>query len=173
MTNKKVSAGLKKNQSGMSLLEILVVIGIFSILGIIVARSVLLTLRGSRKSESTLRVRENLDYSLGVIERQLRNADSVSPCPNPDTSQVDYIDAFGVSANFSCESIGTNGYIASSSARLTNQEIEVTQCSFVCTNADTSNPPSVDITLVGQDANATGIESATVTTSTKIFLRTY
>ena len=62
----------KKTLKGMSLLEILIVVAVFSILGVIVTRSVLLTLRGSKKSESQVKVRENVSFSLGVIERQLR-----------------------------------------------------------------------------------------------------
>ena len=80
MSNYKLQ--ITKLQKGMSLLEILVVVAIFSILGVIVTRSVLLTLRGSKKSESQVKVRENVNYALAVIERQLRNADSIVTCPN-------------------------------------------------------------------------------------------
>ncbi len=93
------------NILGLSLIEILVVVSIFAILGIIITRSVILTLQGSKKSESLIRVRENLDYAKSVIERQIRNADNAE-CPNPDTTLLNYTDQFGNKTSFSCTNIG-------------------------------------------------------------------
>jgi prepilin-type N-terminal cleavage/methylation domain-containing protein len=164
----------KKLIRGMSLLEILIVVAVFSILGVIITRSVLLTLRGSRKSESQVKVRENVNYALGVIERQLRNADSITTCPNVDTSIIDYKDERGTSTSFSCVDIGgSDPYIASGSARLTSDEIIVTTCNFTCVAATSSNPPSNYVSVVASDPNAVGIEGSQVTTSTKVYLRTY
>lgn len=158
----------------MSLLEILVVVAVFSILGIIITRSVLLTLRGSRKSESQVKVRENVNYALGVVERQLRNADSITECPNADTSRIDYTDESGGTSSFSCIGVGGAGsYIASGSARLTSDEIQISSCSFTCTEGSSANPPSVDISINALDSEASGIENTQITASTKIFLRTY
>lgn len=154
---------------GMSLLEILVVVSVFAILGIIVTQSVILTLRGSKKSESQVRVRENLNYALSVIERQLRNADSVTTCPNPDSSRIDYSDSLGNAASFSC----IEAYVASGSARLTGSEIEVTACSFTCEAGVSVNPPAVTVSLEAKEASAIGIEGAQVSSSTKVYLRTY
>ncbi len=165
--------GSQNNQKGMSLLEILVVVVIFSVLGIIVTRSVLLTLRGSKRSESSVKVRENVNFSLGVMERQLRNSDLIPNCPNPDPEELDYIDEFGNSSTFSCESIGDDGYVASDSARLTNEEVDITSCTFTCSPGTSANPASVDISLTARDANSTGLENANVTVNTKVFLRTY
>ena len=158
----------------MSLLEILVVVAVFSILGIIITRSILLTLRGSRKSESQVKVRENVNYAMSVIERQLRNADSITECPNSDTSRIDFTGSSGTASSFSCEGVGgADSYIASGSARLTSDEIEITACSFVCAQGSSANPPSVDVSINAMDSAATGIENTQITTSTKIFLRTY
>ena len=164
----------KKTLKGMSLLEILIVVAVFSILGVIVTRSVLLTLRGSKKSESQVKVRENVSFSLGVIERQLRNADSITTCPNTDITRIDYKDEFGGAASFSCIGLGgADPYIASGSARLTSNEITIESCSFVCEIGTSSNPPSIDVSIVASDPNAVGIEGSTVTTSTRIYLRSY
>ena len=162
------------NKKGISLIEILVVITVFSILGILASRAVLLTIRGTKKSDSLIKVRGNLDYSMAVIERQLRNASQVSPCPNTDGLILDYLDAEGVAASFSCHDIGTEGYVASGSARLTSDEIKVTSCSFICTPSSFAGlPPSISITLVGEDAIASGVESARVTVTSQVLLRTY
>jgi hypothetical protein len=164
----------KKFFLGVSFIEILVVVAIFAILGVLVGRITLITLRGSNRSDALVKVRENLDYSLAVMERQIRNAEAVSPCPNPDTTRIDFFDRDGLASSFSCQSIGPTGYVASGSARLTSNEIKITACSFTCTPAAGGNvQPSVMISLEGASANISGIEAANVTATTTIFLRTY
>ena len=164
----------KNRQKGMSLLEILVVITIFAILGIIVTRSVALSIGGSRKSESVVRVRENLSYSLAIIERQIRNANSVSQCPNADPTRIDYKDQDGNPAYFSCVNLGgIDPYISSGSARLTSDTIKIIQCSFTCVAATSTNPALINVSLQAKDAGATGLQNATVSTATQIYLRNY
>lgn len=172
-----IKNGIRKNKkysSGIGLLEILVVISIFAVLGIITTRSVLLTLQGSKKTESTVRVRENLNFAMGVIERNLRNANKITVCPNPSTSVITYIDTNGNNATFSCVNIGTeNGYVASGSASLTNTSINVKSCQFVCEKGSSLKPDSVSVSLEAVDKNTSGIEGADVVVGNKIFLRNY
>lgn len=152
----------------------LVVITIFSVLGILITQSVALTLTGSRKSEAIIRVRENLDYSLNVIERQIRNASSISPCPNLDTTIINYYDQNGKAASFSCINTGLNGsYIASGSAHLTGSAIKIVSCTFTCVTNTLSNPDLVEVDLTVSDGSTTGAQSAKVSASTQIYLRNY
>jgi prepilin-type N-terminal cleavage/methylation domain-containing protein len=161
-------------EKGMSLLEILVVIAIFAILGVIVTRSVLLSIGGSKKSESVVRVRENLNYSLAIIERQIRNANSISECPNLDTLRIDYKDQDDNPAFFSCVNTGgDDSYIASGSARLTSDTVQITRCSFSCTAASSTNPALVNVFLEAKDSNASGTQNSTVSVNTQIYLRDY
>lgn len=162
------------NSKGISFIEILVVVAIFAVLGILVSRITLLTLRGSSKSDAVVKVRENLDYAIAIMERNIRNADKVEPCPNPDTSRLDYVGSDGGPTSFSCVGVGTDtGYIASGSARLTGTDVKINECNFFCTNQTGNVPPSVVINLELQDAKAIGVDSAKVTTSSKIILRSY
>lgn len=163
---------LSYRQAGFSLLEILVVLVVFSFLGIIVAQSLLFTLRGTRKSETLDLVRENTEFAISVIERQLHNADTVFPCPNPDDKVLDYFDEEGTAASFSCLNIGENGYIASGSGRLTSETVSVTECSLVCSPGGAA-PPKVEVTLTAKTKGASGTEGASVTSATNIILRTY
>lgn len=152
---------------GMSLIEILIAVAVFAVLGIITTSAIALTLRGSKKSELSLKVRENVGYSLSVIERQLRNADSIVACV---PTRIDYLDSLGNPAYFSCNN--AEDYIASGSARLTSDEIVVTSCSFTC-ELGGSNPPSVSVSLEASDAQNAGVEGSSITISTKVYLRTY
>lgn len=164
-----------KAGSGFSLLEMLVVVSIFAVLGILVTRSVVLTLQGTQKTESLIRARENLDYSLNIIERGLRSANSIPICPNPDTSTIGYLDQDGQPASFSCVNSNSGSYIASGSAnlRLTTDSVKILNCSFSCTPSSAAGPPHVSVDLAIQDASASGIPGTEVTAQTQIYLRNY
>jgi prepilin-type N-terminal cleavage/methylation domain-containing protein len=164
----------KSTNKGMSLLEILVVVAIFAVLGIITSRAIILTIGGSKKSESLVKVRENLNYTLGILERQIRNANTVTECPNSDINLINYTDQNGTPATLSCVNVGTiDGYVASASARLTSGEINITNCAFVCQAGDSTNPPSITITLEAQSKNSSGVQGTKVTSTTQVFLRNY
>jgi Tfp pilus assembly protein PilE len=163
-----------KYSKGISFIEILVVVAIFAILGLLISRITLLTLRGSNKSDTIVKVRENLDYAIAIMERNLRNSDKVDPCPTTGTDRVDYIANGGGATYFSCVGTGTNtSYISSGSARLTGTDIKINTCSFSCVPQSGNTPPSVVINLEVQDTRALGIDSAKVSTSTIIQTRSY
>jgi prepilin-type N-terminal cleavage/methylation domain-containing protein len=157
---------------GFSLIETLVVLAVFSSLALLSTSAVLLTLRGVKRSESTVKVRQNLNYAMSIIERQLHNASGVV-CPNSDELELNYSDENGQDASFACSTDSQGGFVASASARLTNQDVNVTSCSFACVESSGSNPSSVTVNLVAGDISAQGAEGATVTTSDTIFLRNY
>jgi prepilin-type N-terminal cleavage/methylation domain-containing protein len=161
-----------KKANGFSLLEILVVLVVFSFLSIVVSQSLLLTLRGARKSETLSFVRENTDFALAIMERQLHNAERVYPCPNSNSQVLNFSDENGRPVSFSCLNIGENGYVASGSGRLTSEEVAVTQCSLVC-NPGGAAPPTVEISLTAKARGATGSEASLVNASTNVILRTY
>ncbi len=139
---------------------------IFAVLGILISRVILVSLRGSGKSDSLVKIRENLNYSLSVIEREIRNAETIT-CSSP--TQVDYTNSRGVATYFSCQ----DQRVASGSAWLTSNEVSITTCSFTCTAASGHVPPSLTVSLEAKDATVTGIEASQATATTKIFLRTY
>jgi Tfp pilus assembly protein PilE len=154
---------------GISLIEILIVVTIFAVLGILVSSSIILTLQGSKKSENLVSVRENLDYSMSIIERQVRNADSIE-CTS--ASILSYMDENGKPGSFSCNTVSGDSYIASGSARMTSSTVIAT-CSFSCNLGDSVSQPYVDIVLQGRHATSTGSQGASVTTNTRIYLRDY
>lgn len=162
-----------KEIRGFSLIEILVVITVFSILAILTTQAVLLTLRGSKKSESLTKVRGNIDYSLAIIERNIRNADFIEECPNIDESIISYLDENGILTSFSCADEEGIGYIASASGRLTSSEVNVTSCSFVCEEGIGETNPAITVSISARDAVLDAMEGGEITISTKIFLRVY
>lgn len=177
MLNKK--QGTLLTASGFSLIELLVVLFVFSILAVVVAQALTLTLRGSRKSETVTQSRENIQYAVNVMDRLLRNARDLT-CPlaidGVARSRVDYTDEDGNAAYFACITSGGNSYIESNSigARLTANTVTITNCNAVFTcKSGTGVPDSVDVSITAADSNAAGAEGASITASTKIFLRNY
>lgn len=160
-----------KSIKGFSLVEILVVITIFAVIGILSTRSLFLTLRGAKKSDSLVRVRENVNLALSVIERQIRNSESVD-CLSSTPEQLVYTALEGVDTSFSCTT-GFDKYIASGSARLTSEDISVTSCSFTCSQTDVNTPPSVKINITAEDNTSSSVEKGSITTETQIVARNY
>jgi prepilin-type N-terminal cleavage/methylation domain-containing protein len=166
---------ISKNQfrSGYTLVEILIVVFIFAILMVVVVQSLANSFKTTTKSENEITVRENIDYAINIIERNVRNAKTID-CPNSST--LNYEDQYGGSASFTCVPSGNiNGRIASSSANLTTTDVYI-DCSnavFVCDPGGVGINPSVKILLEGRNANAGGSEQATVVSETTITLRSY
>ena len=156
-----------KINKGLSLIEILVVITIFAAIGILATRSIFLTLRGAKKSDSLVRVRENVNFALSTIERQIRNAEYVD-CVNSTATNLVYTSLEGINTSFTCVDAGD--YIASGSAllRLTSPDISVTTCSFSCSQTNLDIPPLVKITIVAEDNTSTSTEKGSITTETQI-----
>lgn len=156
---------------GYSLIEVLVVLAVFATLAIVATQALVLTLRGSSKSEITTKVRQNLDFAVSSMERQIRNAKSVN-CPLSDSKFVTITDQLGADVTFSCVTNGSDKYVASSSARLTSDNTVITNCSFSCTPETSTNPASVTISLTAEDAFVKGVSGASIDESTQVFLRT-
>lgn len=131
-----------------------------------------MTLRSTNKSSSSIKIRDNVNYFLSIIQRQLRSAQSITNCPNAeDTSHIEYVDENGNLGSFSCESSADLGYIASGSGRLNTEEIDITSCSFECIEGVSGNPPSIIVTVVAEDTNSSLVEKGRFSSTTKIYLR--
>lgn len=160
---------------GFSLIEMLVVISIFAVIGILATTSVALTLRSSKKSDSLVRVRENVNYSLSIIERQIRNSESID-CTLVTAQNLPYVAEGGAAGRFNC-TIGATGNIASASGALlvpiTSSDISITACSFTCSQVNVNNPPVVRLSVSAEDATSTGTEKGTVSTDMEIVTRNY
>jgi len=167
----------KRIFSGFSLIELLVVITIFALLGVLITFSLAFSMKGGKKSESINKVRGNLDYAISVMERQLRNADEiVYGCQQ--SSYITYKDQKGVEASFSLDTSEDLRRIASSSGDfnktyLTSDDVFVDRLNFDCMPAEKGATDSVKIEIIAHDAKASGVESAKVTVETRINLRNY
>lgn len=159
----------KINTLGFSLIEVLVVIGLFSVIGVIATSSTADSIRGTKKSDATIRLRSNLELALTTMERNIRNSKEVPVCTGESSSTIDYTDNDNIVHTFSC----TSGTLQLDGEDITSQEVSVTDCSFTCTPAGIGVPPSVEISIKGQDALSSGEQSAELELSSKVNLRAY
>lgn len=164
-------------RGGFSLIEMLVVIFVFSVLGVVSTQILALSLRGTKKSESISEVRANLEYAASNMERLLRNATSIEDCSTG--TKLEYKDENGVPAYFECKTLGSDICIASGSASLGEVKITSSKVKMACSGAfscdiPTDTPHVAYITLRGEDAElGVGIEGSSVTVRTQIQLRNY
>jgi prepilin-type N-terminal cleavage/methylation domain-containing protein len=165
-----------ENEPGFTLVEILVVIGVFVILAVLVSQSLATTLRSSKKSESQVIVRENLSHVISVMERQLINARQID-IPNGTDIYLPYVDQYNDFAYFECMSDANGvGYIASGSAlaRLTSTSVDVNCANIFSYHPKVAgNPESVEILLQADRAELSGVEDTSVSVATRVVLRTY
>ena len=166
-----------KTNKGFSLIEMLVVIGVFSVLAIVSAQSIIVSLSGAKRSSSSTKVRENLEFAISTIERKIRNSQAIS-CVS--SARVDYEDVNEATLGFECLDLTAtrNGYLVARSATgsrnaITDNTIDITSCAFTCTAATGTVPPSLNIRLSAIDNASSGVQRGTATVNTKIFLRAY
>ena len=173
--DKVLSSAYFQFSMGYSLIELLVAISIFSVIILMTTQAIVLSLRSSRKGESLITVRENIDYAFGVMERHIRSAEDPITC-SADEKTLNYTDRWGFPASFSCVGGANDGYLASGSAALTSSEV-IIDCDntpiFICNIPGGDVPPSVEIEVTGSKAGETAVEGAIVSTNTRIQLRTY
>lgn len=179
---------MKNIKRGYSIIEILVVVGVFAILAVLATQSMNLSLKSSKKGDSMVLVKQELENTAGNIERQLQTASSVIVggviCTTTHaTSSVGFRNSMGYRGDYACidsqpfNLFGTNDTrIASSSGevvnyryRLTSNNIGITNCQFSCYTQDLKT--FIDFSVTANVRGVTGAEGSTVSTSRKILIR--
>ncbi len=154
---------------GFTLIEILVVSTVFAVVSIIVVQATILAIRGSVKTDRTVSVRENLDYAAGIIEREIRNAQSISGCGGG--TLVSYVDVDGSDSVIECKLGSDWGYVELGGQRLTGENVLVENCVFSCGGVGVLDAPEyVDVSISGKSVDG---DEPLVVVNTRAALRTY
>lgn len=170
-----------------TMVEILVVLGVFTILTVILTQTIANVFKLSNKSEAEVSVREGVSHATNTIKRLLYNANGFTSCTStgtPNPNRIDYIDSTGVHAYFLCQLIdgagGNIGRIASGSAdpfvrvnRITSDDVDITLCNFVCIPGSGGSQDAFNIEIRATSANFTGSEGSEIVERTRILLKTY
>ena len=172
--------GEKKTQSGFTLIEILVVIGIFGVVAALAVGMFLSLLKGAAKARVLAEVKQNGDYSLRVMERMFRNAQEiVHPTGSPDSygiSEIMILNPDNVQTTFSCSDLGNGNAIASNSASLISDQVQVEDCTgFFTVNKGqhglTPDEVVINFTLRKTGSGGHPEEEASINFNSRVVLR--
>lgn len=134
-------------RKGFTLIELLTVIGILGVIGSIVVSIVVITLRGTTKTNTIENARQNGGLALTQMVKTIRYAQSLdSPvsCVPETTTQSITVTSLTDNAQttLSCD----NNTLSSNSASLIDtNSISVASCSFICRQQTVNDPPSITI----------------------------
>lgn len=151
-----------RNKKGFTLVEILVTSGIFIIITTIIVSILFIILRGAKKSDSIVIVRQNGEQAMAQMVRIMRFAKSLDYPATCDGTQKDHISVTAVDLSqttFTCPSAPapTPNFIDLNSTKLTNDAaVVVDSCSFVCTQ-QAGNSPIIGISFTLSKKNLSGL----------------
>jgi prepilin-type N-terminal cleavage/methylation domain-containing protein len=169
------------SERGFTLVELMISLFIVVSLGAVVMNIFLATLRGSRKSTVVNKVRQNGNYAVSTMSREIQYSQITSLCDGSITNSVSIRNQSGQDVTYSCatdnitrfEAPGTTGSLLdSSSVRFTNG----TQCQIVCSDDGIStSPPQVTIqfSLSAIANNSLPENNVTIPFKTSVVLRNY
>ncbi len=145
--------------------------------GTFVLSILFVTLRVSSKSDKLVNLKQNGNIAVSQIVKQIRYAKSLDDptfCPATAGSSLSTITITSILDNgktiFSCG----NSTIASNGASLVDtNSVQVTQCSFVCTQPTLNDPPTINLNLTLSSKNASSLveSTASIPFQTSVLMR--
>lgn len=153
-------------KKGYSLVELVIVVGLISILSISISAVVLMTIVNSNRIKNEVRIRQVGDFALGQITTLVRNSRTVTQCdPISDTLVMTGLDGGSTT-------IGLSGTaIASNSATITPTDITISSYSLGCVPTGTS-PTLIQLSFTAAKAGTNPArENQPQTFTTSIELR--
>ncbi len=139
-------SAIRKHHRGFTLIEVIVVLGIFAVISAMVPLIFSSILKNTNKSYLSGIVRQEGSYAVSVMESLLRNAEDVSGSCQTGMTSLKILDNGGQESEFICVDAGlAGGYIASNSARLTTTKVKLSDCSFNCESFGESLPKKIGI----------------------------
>ncbi len=177
----------KKTGAGFTLMELVVAVAIIAGLGTVLVQALFTTTRSSTKVERLTDVKQGGEYALNVIERMIRNAQSLTAVcsssgttptssaiiTSPDGYQTTFTCASdgGVTRIASASAFGTQ-FLTSSSVTLGGASCDADTLAFYCTSiADTPKSVKVTFQLSQKGTPVDQFEKASTTFQTSIGLR--
>ncbi|OGY10141.1 MAG: hypothetical protein A3A58_02450 [Candidatus Blackburnbacteria bacterium RIFCSPLOWO2_01_FULL_41_27] len=139
-------------QAGFSLLEIIVVISLFTGIVIFANQALFSTLKGNTKSQVSTKIKQASSYAFDLMERELRQSTAVGTCT---PTSITYTKIDGAQSSFVCNT-GTTGYLSFGGVKITPDDVAVTACNFSCTVLGSSRTVSLDVTFA-QTGNSTSL----------------
>jgi len=159
-------------KKGFTLIEVLVVVSLFSIVALVATQSLIRILGSTSNSNSTAITRENLEHAVSIFEREIINAKKINVGACSATS-VTYIATDNSTNSFSCQTTGGITRLNQNGQALTSSQVNLTTCLITClTPSGETEPNGVMISLEG-NALDSSYDSTPVSLQTTVSLRSY
>ena len=157
---------------GFTLVETLVVVSLFAVLALITSQSLVRVISNSSRASSSAKLRENMEYAMGIADRSLRNAKSITSCTATPPS-VTYVSGEDVTETLGCTTSGGVTTFRKGSELLHTQDVNLTTCTIVCTAQPGSTIlTNVELVLEARDA-ASSYTSVPYRLQSNISIRSY
>jgi len=140
--------------AGFTLIESLLVVGIFAFIALVSTQVLFSALKGGIKSEVEANARQNGSFALSIITQMVRNSTETKACTaasrcyigsTPYSAGVQITNPDGHTTLFHCISVTGDSYIASNAARLTGDSVSITDCNI--TASPTASPTDVNVSF--------------------------
>lgn len=161
--------------NGFTLVEVLMVVFVMGIVIVVGGQLFFTILKGASKTELVKQVKQNGDYALGVMERQIRSAKKIDACTPTSLKIVNQDDGI---TEFKCLLENGVNKIASGSSTFTSDSVTLgATCPaslFDCSRS-TLIPPKVSVSffLYQKGSSTRPEEQANLFFQQTISLRTY
>jgi prepilin-type N-terminal cleavage/methylation domain-containing protein len=193
---------LKQNKKGFTLIELLASIAVIVVIGSVIAGIITSSLRGSNKTNTIEAIRQNGNYALSQISKNIEYAQvfnglsrngtnydtscqfSIAPTPTPVITPYNFIKITGLNNNiieYKCDTsaspvvftVNNNG---NENAIIDTNSVNLTSCSITCTQTNETDVPIIGIgfTLGPKKQNGL-VENSTppITFQTSVTMRNY
>ena len=170
--------GGRKN--GFTLVELLISVFLIVSVGVIVFSIFSSMLRGTKKSVTINAIRENGNFAIAQMVRNIQYSQVVGACDSvTEMPQINLIAPGGESLSYICDA---SGNIASQSASTTKYLIDTStaivstsSCSFVCIDSGADSPKQVKIKFDLENASSSQFaeDQARIPFSTSVALRNF
>lgn len=185
ITNKQYTT-----RSGFTLLEILIALGVISLLGVVIVQVFFTTTRSNTKTELVKDVKQQADYAIGVMTRSIQNARLVSLSDGSTcsisgstsgsisvTAENSSLTTYGCSVDSGVQRLASTSatgaeFLTGSSYTLGGTDCSDTSLVFVCTTIPgTSSSVKIGFTLSQKGTPQSLYEKASTTIETTVSMR--
>jgi len=128
---------LHHHLSGYSLMELTVVVGLVSILGVGISSAVLMSIITTSRTRGLSHIRATGEYSMSQMKQLIRNSKLITTCDSVNES-LTLLNQDGGSTSLGTETVDDVTYIASNSGNfLTPADINIEALDITCSPSDT------------------------------------
>lgn len=156
---------INKKNVGFTLIEVITVSGIMALFSITLISVFMASFRGGTKSQLIQRIRQDGDYALSSMSREIKKAKTIDSC---GADLLTFTLVNGSEINYSLSS----GRIASDSSYLTGNAATAGSLIFSCDEGETGNQiVTISFTLTGGNASSQAQEKLSQGFATSVSTR--